>query len=968
MLRGFGRVGVVVVVLSLIASLFAVPAFGQGTAASILGRVTDQSGAVLPGVTVTISSPALQVEQMTGVTNATGEYRFSPLPVGLFEVTFDLAGFQPLRREQIRLTIGFAARVDAQMQVGTVAESVTVTSQAPVVDVTQTSGSTMLTNEILELSATARNGMMSLMTLAPGVRTFTEVGGGAMMLENPTPRVYGVGGSTYYTLDGMAANANNQAVSWDYGALDEVRVQTLGADAEQPSKGLQITAVVKSGGNDFHGSGIWSGANKSFEGTNLDADLEALGISSGDRLDSQYDVSGELGGRIVRDKLWFYHSSRKRYAAYDVLNSFKPDGTPGQLVNNQRIHTSKVSYQATPANRFVAVNMWEVSTEEKGLNELLAYESREFKNNGRPNTKIEWQGVQGKSRVFDLQFAHLRNLSGGPFLNDPAIVGRSDLETGYTSGDNIVAGEISWFRSYHTTGSMTWYKPGWAGGNHEFKSGFDLEVQHRKHPGQAAKENNYYLQFSDGIPDRVAFISSPNVPIRHVNLFGAYVKDSWQVGRLTLNLGARFSRESAFAPEQCRETARFPADIMFPQECYDQVQLPIQNYLVPRLHAAYDLTGDGRTVVKGGFGRFIFRRSTDIVQQYNPNSVKYGVFAWRDLNGNNDWDLGETNRDPNGPDYIETTGTEFDPLAPLFTPNPDEGQVYYDEYTLQLEHELMPNFSVRATGIYSQTKNVNRNINPLRPRSAYNIPITNRDPGPDGRLGTGDDGALFTYFEFSPALQGSAFEQYTPITYASDNESFSTIEVASVKRLSNNWQMVASFSATKKNWPRGARNSASTFNFGSASPTFSAAGDHSGFDTPNDDIFTYDKTWDWDGKLTGTYIFPLDVSVSTNYHHTSGDAFARTVRFSGGETIPSIVLNVEPIGAHRRPNLNLVQFRIEKRFTLPGAQQAAVQLNVYNALNANTATQLQNRSGDSFLRPRAILPPRLFELGLSYRF
>jgi len=373
----------------------AVPVSGQGTTASLIGQVTDQSGAVLPGVTVTASSPALQVPEVTDVTNERGEYRLAPLPIGVYGLVFELGGFQPARRQDIRLTVGFTARVDVQMGLSAVAETVTVSGEAPVVDVTATSGSTQLTNEILELSATPRNGVLSVLTLAPGVRTFLEVGGGSMMLENPNPRAHGVGGSQWYTLDGIAARTTNQSVSWDFQTFDEVRIQTLAGDAEQPTRGVQITAVVKSGGNDFHGSGLWSGASKRLESTNVDAALEAIGITSGDRLDAQYDVTGDLGGRLIRDKLWFYSAARQRRAAYDVLNSFQPDGSPGQLINKQRIFTNKISYQATRSNRFIFLHMWENGPEQKGLNEFIAYEAREFKNNGRTNTKNEWEGVRG---------------------------------------------------------------------------------------------------------------------------------------------------------------------------------------------------------------------------------------------------------------------------------------------------------------------------------------------------------------------------------------------------------------------------------------------------------------------------------------------------------------------------------------------------------------------------------------------
>ena len=964
------RMGLMVIIVSLVAFAGS-PAAGQGTTASIIGQVTDQSGGVLPGVTVTATSPALQVPQVTDVTNAVGEYRLAPLPVGLYEVAFELAGFRPAQRQNVRLTVGFAAKIDVQLGLATVAETITVSGASPVVDVTATAGSTMLTNDILELSATPRNGILSVLTLAPGVRTFLEVGGGSMMLENPNPRAQGVGGSQWYTLDGIAARTTNQSASWDFSTFDEVRIQTHASDAEQPTRGVQITAVVKSGGNAFHGGAIFSGANKNFESTNLDAELEAIGISQGDRLDSQSDYSGELGGRIVRDKLWFYSAARRRRANYDVLNAFQPDGSPGQLINRSRIFTNKVSYQATRANRFIFLNMWENGPEQKGLNEDVAYESREFKNNGRTNTKGEWEGVRGNALIANFQFAHTRNKSGSPFLNDPALVGRSDLETGKVFGDNPVAGEISLNHTYHTRGSVSWYKPNWGYGNHEFKTGFDFNDDVNEFPGLEVKPHNYHLQYSDGVPDQVAFFNAKVVPHRVGHNLGTYVKDSWTIGRrLTLNLGLRYSRESVFIPDQCREVAAFPSDVMFPAGCFDTVQLPIQNLVVPRLHAAYDVTGDGKTLVKGGWGRYGFRREIALAQRYDPNAITYAIFDWNDLNGNNDWDLGETNRDPNGPDFIETVATEFEDLPPGFLPNPDEKQVLFDEFSLAFERELMANFSLRVTGIYSQTKNVQRALNPFRGPEDYNIEVTNQDPGPDGDLGTGDDGGLFTYFEFSPDLQGLQFNRFTYVNDARGNQNFRTIELSAVKRLANRWQMVASYSATKKNVPIGARNSASSLSFGTASPDFSAAGDQVGFFNPNAEINSADHTWDWDGKLTGTYIFPADVVVSGNFQHTSGDPFARQVRFTGGETIPSFVMTVEPIGTHRRPNLNLLQLKVEKRFALPGAgaQTATVTLNLYNALNANTATGLQNRSGESFLRPRSIMPPRLAELGVSYRF
>ena len=178
---------------------------GQGAVASIIGQGTDQSGAVLPGVTVTATSPALQVPQVTAVTNEVGEYRLAPLPIGVYELAYDLSGFRPAQRQNVRLTVGFTAKLDVALGLASVAETVTVSGAAPVVDVSATSGSTLLTRETLELTPTSRNGNMSFLTLAPGVRSFINVGGN-QMVESSSSRVFGQSGGGWATLEGIATS------------------------------------------------------------------------------------------------------------------------------------------------------------------------------------------------------------------------------------------------------------------------------------------------------------------------------------------------------------------------------------------------------------------------------------------------------------------------------------------------------------------------------------------------------------------------------------------------------------------------------------------------------------------------------------------------------------------------------------------------------------------------------------------
>jgi hypothetical protein len=137
---------------------------------------------------------------------------------------------------------------------------------------------------------------------------------------------------------------------------------------------------------------------------------------------------------------------------------------------------------------------------------------------------------------------------------------------------------------------------------------------------------------------------------------------------------------------------------------------------------------------------------------------------------------------------------------------------------------------------------------------------------------------------------------------------------------------------------------------------------------PNAEINQSDRSWDWQAKISGAYVLPKEVMFSANFEHRSGNPYARQVLFTAGRTIPSITLNVEPIGTRRLPNINLVDLRVEKTFRPFAGQKLALRLNVYNALNLNTVTSLTMRAGPSFLRPTAIMPPRLFELSTSYSF
>jgi hypothetical protein len=296
--------------------------------------------------------------------------------------------------------------------------------------------------------------------------------------------------------------------------------------------------------------------------------------------------------------------------------------------------------------------------------------------------------------------------------------------------------------------------------------------------------------------------------------------------------------------------------------------------------------------------------------------------------------------------------------------NPNEKEPMSHEVSLSLERQLAANVAVRATGIYSRMVNTYRVQNNMRPYESFSIPVTNRDPGPDGRLGTADDpGTAITYWEYPVALRGSAFQQPMLINDSRADSDYKSFELAVSRRLVNRWMFMASYSATKLNIPY-APNTAGVTDFtGGGGLTVIL----STYD-PNAEVFATNKTWEWLGRMTGAYIFPYDLQVSANFEHRSGDPWARQVSFTGGQTIPQIRLRVEEIGARRLPNLNILNMRVQKSFFLRGTQKLGLQANIYNVLNVNDPLAVTPLAGPNFNIPTSITPPRIGELGLTYTF
>ncbi len=930
--------------------------------ASIYGLVTDESGGVLPGVTVTVTSPALQVPTVSIVSDTTGEYRLTPLPIGTYRVEYSLQGFQTVRHEDIRLTVGFAAKLDVKMHVGSLEETITVTGAASVVDVTATASSMVLTKETLELTPTSRQSLASLFAQAPGVRSNLDVGGNTL---NAIPAVsaFGQPGEPQTFIEGVISTAlqstGGNGNYWDYLAVEEAQMSTVGNSAEMMTRGVLVNAVVKSGGNQFHGVGGFSTSGHQFQSSNIDDSLRAQGISTGNKLLYRNDLHADFGGKIIQDKLWFYVAGRDSRTSEEVLDAFKPDGSPQTTKDIGAFHTEKVTYQMTPGNRLIGFNQFTWKDTIEGITQFTAWETRTQRTVKNYNYKVEWQAQKSNWLVMSVQGSYYgHGAAPGAAPNyAPGQVYTIDITTQRETGPSLRTGQRNLAQMRDAKVKMTVFRPRLFLGDHEFKAGLNNTFSElgRTNPiSEDLPSYNYRLRFQNNSPIEIEIPNTPNIPRQVGNYTGVFVQDRWTIGRrLTLDLGLRRAHDVGYVTAACRDAALAPGQFVFPAQCFPQTNFPTWNPWDPRIHVAFDVTGDGKTVVKGGFGNFSHPTFLDELATLDAVAPGTARYRWRDVNGNRNYDAGEVNLDPKGPDFITQS-------IVVGRANPNLIEPTSNEYMASVERQLMTNLAVRVLSVYSKNINNYRVTNVMRPYDSYGVPVTRPDPGPDGRVGTADDpGVNFTYYEYSPALVGQQFEVPMYVNDRKRDQTYKSFEVGAIKQYAEHWHLSASFSATHKHAPL----------ISGLIPSESAQQAGQGAaDNPNAEINTDDISWERNHKVSGSYEFPYALRLGVNYQHRSGIPFARQVLFSGGQTIPSIVLNVEPIGTQKRPDINLVDLRVERTFTFWKHKKLSTRLNIYNVMNASTVTNLNARAGTSYLRPSAILPARIMELNATFSY
>ena len=708
--------------------------------AGILGTATDTTGAVLPGVTVEASSPALIEGVRATVTDASGMYRIVELRPGTYAVTFTLPGFRTVREENVQITTGFTATVNAALSVGALEETVMVTREAATVDTVNIGVQQVMNQEVLQALPVGQNlgAMRALIPGAIGGARFQDVGGN----QGEAFQSFSVHGSRDADFqqfrDGMLTNTLIGPGNWlstqNPATMQEMVVSTSGFGAAAQTGGGAINIVQRDGGNTFSGSFDTSFTDEALRSSNLSDALRARGVATETSIRQRYDVNGGLGGPIMRDRLWFFYGAR-----YWVTSAFQPgnyfnatQGTPFYTPDLSRPaydlsyygeSNAKVTWQATEKHKFTGTYVWDRScTCFWGIGQGNTSPEAAGSHRYAPNRRIQatwsfpvtdrlmlWAGIT------DIYALMTKVPEGEGTENHRSILEVSRNYRYGAPGSNFgIAGA---FGSQGTTQRNQNFRLSYVTGGHYLQAGLTTMQGIQDREARVFDSMSYRLL--NGVPQAVDLFADPYAWDVSANYLGIHAEDQWTLDRLTLNLGLRYDGLRGHVPEQNLGAGRF-----VPERSLEPVRnSPDFHDINPRVGAAYDLFGNGRTALKASLGRsVVFISPWDISGWNNPINlmVTTATLTWNDLNGDFVPDCDFGNFDANG-ECGPISNRNFGTVVPG-TERSDEvmkgwhNREYSWQGSISVDHQLRQGLAVSAgyfrTSFGNFTATQNRAVTP----------------------------------------------------------------------------------------------------------------------------------------------------------------------------------------------------------------------------------------------------------------
>ncbi len=895
-----------------------VSGWAQTTTGVIRGVVTDESGAVLPGVTLTLRGRAVPGAPTT-VSNETGAYRFPNLPPGLYDVTAELSGFTTNVQTGIQVSLGGTAELSVSLKVSTLAETVTVVAQAPIVDSTSSQVATNYSREWVENAPVRRFTFFDLINAAPGVSASTSTSSRSQSFGSAT-------NENVYLIDGTDFTAPLTGAAWPWpntDAIEEVQVLSLGAPADYGNLGGAVFNVVtRQGSNTFHGDANYYFQNQSLTGRNT---TDKQDNKQPYNRDEFKDMTFQLGGPVAKDKLWFFGSFQ-----YQKDADSQPGTDPAYPARSSaKRYFWKVNYQLNQDHRLQLQTHDDFFRIPARASAVTAPSSLSAESGHNPSPGVLWTSVLNPTTVLEARYSGFYGVDhGDPLDGGPRVARRyNDLDTGQITG-----GIYSWYdgKISKTTfsGKVTKYADSFMGGSHDFKLG----VQYNSGLAEYTYGPNDYI-YTYGATPAYGYTQLPFTQGGRLRSMGVFADDTYQIGRATLNLGLRYDDSKSYiAAQDLLDATGKPTGAQ--SKAIDEVFR--WQVVSPRLGVTFKVNERGSTLLKAHYGRYYRGIVTGEFDNITPSISPRYTFSGR--------------YSPSGVPLDKeflSDNTSFSVDANLKNP-------YTDQFIAAWEQQMGQNLGFSVSYVYKRSEQ--QTAFPDIGGTYVPVPYT----APAGA-------SVSQVFRLTSGASSRRFQ------LRNDDRMFSRYNGVAFeikKRMSNNWQGNFGLTLSESTGRQGSSSARAT-------PLTSPISTASIFgQNPNDFINS-------DGRLAGDrpvvlkaqflYQMPWGIMTSFNFQSQSGRPIYQEIRPAGSLTgIPGttrIVAN-QADGELRTALWQTLDARVEKSFTLGGNSELAVFGDFLNLTNSDAnESVLDRRLGNAnYLVSSRFIAPRRLMVGGKFRF